>query len=372
MQRVRNILNHFSRHKVAKRTMSSLSTEKNGVRIEQINNNYLVTLCRPKALNALNMPMLEVLLPFYKNLATQNTPTVVVMKGEGGKAFCAGGDVRRLYDMKQEGASPHDICEFFRVEYELNQILGTLPQSVANICLLNGITMGGGVGLSVHGKYRIATENTMFAMPETALGFFPDVGGSHFLPRLPNPGTGMWLALSGARLKGNEVFHAGVGTNYVNIELLENLEKELLHLEDPQSVPELLSKFHAESNVGTSKLPFNEIKTHFCHAEVENMVASLKSSEWGQKQLTLIEKMSPLALKITNRQMQEGAKLSFRGCFQMELDMAAESMAGKEFYEGVRSVLVDKDRNPSWNPKTLAEVSSESVAAYFPNVSNYN
>jgi len=344
------------------------SAENCGVKIEQINNNYLVTLSRPKALNALNMSMLGVLLPFYKNLASSTSPAVVVMKGEGGKAFCAGGDVRRLYDMRQEGAAVNDICEFFRVEYELNQLLGSLPNSISNVCLLNGITMGGGVGLSVHGKYRVATENTMFAMPETALGFFPDVGGSHFLPRLPKAGTGMWLALTGARLKGTEVFHAGVGTHYVDILMMDVLEKELLNLSNPQTVPDLLSKFHAGSNSGNSELPFDEIKTHFCQPDVEQIAASLKNTDWGQKQLKLLVKMSPLALKVVYRQMHEGAKLSFKECFQMEIDMAAEAMAGDEFYEGVRSVLVDKDRNPSWNPKTLEEVSSESVDAYFRNL----
>jgi len=378
MQRVHKVINHLSAQRnmaastsSVKRAFSSLVSPDSGVVIEKRNNNYLVTLNRPKALNALNTSMIEALTPFYRSVIENGEPSVIVMKGEGGKAFCSGGDVRNLYDMRQEGHSVHDILQFFRIEYELNQIIGTLPDHVTQISLLNGITMGGGVGLSVHGEYRVATENTMFAMPETALGFFPDVGGSYFLPRLPLPGVGMWLALTGARLKSCEVYHSGVATHYVQAEKFLDLENALLDITDDRQIALVLHNFHEASKQEDSKIPCEEVEEHFHNKTPEEIRDSLALSPWGQKQLGLLSKMSPLAVKVTHRQINEGLKLSFPTVFEMELDMCHEFMSGTEFYEGVRSVLVDKDRNPNWKHKTLEEVSQEEVAAYFPRMREF-
>jgi len=372
LKRLRHIMNHVSSKEQVRRCSAvGVSNPESGVRIEKVNNNYLITLSRPKALNALNASMIEELTPFYKSVLKQNNPSIIIMRGEGGKAFCAGGDVRSLYDMKQEGRSVEDLLEFFKIEYELNQIIGTLPNHIQQVSLLNGITMGGGVGLSVHGSYRVAMENTMFAMPETALGFFCDVGGSYFLPRLPLPGVGMWLALSGARLKGADIYHTGIATHYTNLEKLEELQSHLLSLEDPRSIPALLQDFLIASNVQPWAQPSDLIERHFTLSNVEDIVKSCEETEWGQAQLKLLSRMSPTALKVVHRQLVEGARLNFANCFRMEIDMAREFMAGSEFFEGVRSVLVDKDRNPQWSPSTLANVENEAVDQYFTNVKKY-
>eukprot|EP00494_Astrolonche_serrata_P025331 UN25592 len=260
MLRLQTVLKHLTPKKSYSLRAMTSSVSNSGINIDSHGNNYLITLNRPKALNALNLDMINVLTPFFKKVSESKEKTVVVMKGEGGKAFCAGGDVRSLYDMRQEGKSVKDIVHFFKEEYALNQILGTLPENVQHVCLMNGITMGGGVGLSCHGRYRVATDNTMFAMPETALGFFCDVGGGYFLPRLPSPGMGMWLALTGSRLKGEEVYHAGVATHYANAEKLATLEKDLLALDDSSKVPQLLSNYKSNS---VTQLPLKSIKQHF-------------------------------------------------------------------------------------------------------------
>eukprot|EP00483_Globobulimina_turgida_P009511 UN09530 len=169
--------------------------------------------------------MINILTPFYEKIVAEKKQCTVIMRGTGGKAFCAGGDVRKLYDLGIAGAEIAEITEFFKLEYILDNLLGTLPDYVHNVCLLNGITMGGGVGISVHGKYRVATNNTLFAMPETGIGFYTDVGGSYFLPRLVPNGLGLFLALNGYRLKGCDVLHAGIATHYIdetNIDPLVN------------------------------------------------------------------------------------------------------------------------------------------------------
>ena len=191
MQRLRRLTNHVmanpsskglshqsmlssQSHKLS--TQSSMNDEKErSVLIEEYSGNYLVTLNRTKALNSLNTDMIHILTPFYEKLVADRKQCTVVMRGAGDKAFCAGGDVRKIYDLGKSGAKMEEIMEFFKLEYILDNLLGTLPEYVHNVCLLNGITMGGGVGLSVHGRYRVANERTLFAMPETGIGFYTDV-----------------------------------------------------------------------------------------------------------------------------------------------------------------------------------------------------
>eukprot|EP01084_Bolivina_argentea_P313436 542793_1 len=223
------------------------SKSEKSVLIEEISGNYLVTLNRPAALNALNIEMINTLTSFYESLVTQRRQCTVVMRGAGDKAFRAGGDVRKLYDLGISGAEIEEITEFFKLEYILDNLLGTLPDYVHNVCILNGITMGGGVGVSVHGKYRIATNNTTFAMPETGIGFYTDVGGSYFLPRLVPNGLGLFLALNGYRLKGCDVLHAGIATHFVEKESIDALISDLLSntstYKPGVSAPSVLSKY---------------------------------------------------------------------------------------------------------------------------------
>jgi len=339
------------------------------VTIEERGKNVLITLNRPSALNALNLTMIRELTPLYKKIHAEGTERVIVMKGAGEKAFCAGGDVRSLYDQKLEGKSPKQLCSFFEEEYELNQLIGTLPANVSHICLLNGITMGGGVGLSVHGRFRVACEKTLFAMPETALGFFPDVGGSHFLSRLRFPGLGMYLALTGARLKGGATVAGGISTHFCESKDLPTLEAKLLASKSQDEAHGILAETCTTTpeDDGGLKALKPQISHHFTRHTIEKIITSLLTvnGPWEKETLKTLAKMSPTALKVTHRQIEEGAKKSFVDCFKMELSMAEEFMSQPDFFEGVRSILVDKDRNPTWSPPTVKGVTRESVDAYF-------
>ena len=378
----KNILNKqlLSSQKQMLSSQSSLNEEKEdkSVLIEEISGNYLVTLNRTKALNSLNIDMINILTPFYEKLVSQKKQTTVVMLGAGEKAFCAGGDVRKLYDLGIGGAKIEDITEFFKLEYILDNLLGTLPDYVNNVCLLNGITMGGGVGISVHGKYRVATNNTLFAMPETGIGFYTDVGGSYFLPRLVPKGLGLFLALNGHRLKGCDVLHAGIATHYIDQTNIDNLIKDLLNntneYKNGISTPSILSKYA----IHPSKLPEFTLKNDLDTIEkifdfnnsksIEDIIYGLEAlnDDFASNTLKQLLSVSPTSLKVVYRALKEGRNRNLRECLDMEFDIVTEFMRQHDFYEGIRAQLVDKDRNPTWNPKSVADV--KSIDNYFPNI----
>ena len=208
------------------------------------NNKGVITLNRPKSLNALNLPMINEMYPVLKKWSQENLDMVII-EGAGTKAFCAGGDVVAVTSAPQEIRGTEKQTEFFKKEYQLNHLIGTL--SIPYVALIDGITMGGGVGLSVHGKYRVATEHTLFAMPETGIGLFPDVGGSFFMPKLKG-GLGMYLALTGYRLKGADCVHAGIATHICKQQEIENLKNDLLNLENNEenNITAVLNKYDSE------------------------------------------------------------------------------------------------------------------------------
>lgn len=300
------------------------------------------------------------------------------MTGAGDKAFCAGGDIRAV---TEAGKTGHSLAQdFFREEYWLDYTICTLPKP--HIAIIDGITMGGGVGLSVHGSFRVATEHTVFAMPETFIGLFPDVGGSYFLPRLPGS-LGMFLALTGYRLKGRDVYHAGIASHFIarqNIpqlrEELSKLSHQILNLDLPdrlQSVKRILDSFHQESTDVDPK-PFSlephwkNIDLCFSQKSVEDILKALGEvgSDWSAKQLEILSKMSPTSLCITHRELVEGEGMKdLADCLVMEYRMSQGCMAGHDFYEGVRAVLVDRDNCPKWNPATLEEVGDEIMMRHF-------
>ncbi|KAK5921326.1 hypothetical protein CgunFtcFv8_025041 [Champsocephalus gunnari] len=340
-----------------------------GVLLEKVGCAGVITLNRPKALNALNMPMVQHIYPQLKKWESDNETDIVIIRGAGGKAFCAGGDIRAVTEAGKVGDPLAE--DFFREEYTLNHAIGTCRKPY--IALIGGITMGGGVGLSVHGRFRVATEKTLFAMPETAIGLFPDVGGGYFLPRLQGQ-LGLFLALTGFRLKGRDVQRAGVATHFVESEKILELEKELVDLKSPsaEDVSRVLDSYQNQSALGADK-PFvleqhmSDIDRLFSSSSVEGIVQNLKAdgSEFANTQAKMLSRMSPTSLKITYRQLQAGAALSLQDVLVMEYRLSQACMRGCDFYEGVRSVLIDKDQNPKWNPSTLEEVSEESVEQCF-------
>ncbi|XP_074728805.1 3-hydroxyisobutyryl-CoA hydrolase, mitochondrial isoform X1 [Strix uralensis] len=364
--RLQVILQHLKMSKNADSTADVLLEKRGGAGI--------ITLNRPKALNALSFPMIQQIYPQIKTWEQDPETFLIIIKGTGGKAFCAGGDIIAISDAGKVG--DRLTQDFFREEYILNNAIGTCKKPY--VALIDGITMGGGVGLSVHGHFRVATERTLFAMPETAIGLFPDVGGGYFLPRLSGK-IGYFLALTGFRLKGRDVLKAGVATHFVESEKLPALEKDLIALKSPstENIADLLNSYHVKSKVDQEKEfvldeHMEKINSLFSANSMEEIVKKLKQdgSPFAIKQLETINKMSPTSLKMTLRQLKEGASMSLQEVLTMEYRLTQACMRGHDFYEGVRAVLIDKDQSPRWKPAALEEVSDEFVDDCFKPLGN--
>ena len=228
--------------------------------------------------------------------------------------------------------------------------------------------MGGGCGLSVHGDYRVATERTTYAMPETGIGLFPDVGGSYFMPRCPGE-TGMYSALTGDRLKSADAVHLGIATHYTPSEKLDDLLATLAgaNLSESGKIESILADFNEDAGTSDVKLLQGQIDVAFREDSVEAILEMLRlnGSNWATKSLNTLMTKSPSSVKVTYRQMREGAKLDFDDCMRMEYRIVTEVMAGHDFYEGVRAVIVDKDNEPKWTPSTFDAVSDADVNKYF-------
>ena len=323
----------------------------------------LVTLNRPQALNALTMPMCAPLLPQLKSWRADPSIKMALITGAGSKAFCAGGDVIGLYKDHIAGG---DLAErFWRVEYRCNALIKHFAKPY--VALLDGIVMGGGVGVSVHGSHRVATEKTLFAMPETGIGLFPDVGGSFFLSRLPGA-VGLFLGLTGQRLGPADVVALGIAQDFVPQARLADLEAALAASGGSFDDVSRVIAAHGESP-GVSPLAEHRaaIERHFNCNSVEDIFRSLESDAgpWAGALLTALNKCSPTALKLTFAQITRGRGLSFDDCMRQEWRMAKRIAQGHDFFEGVRARLVDKDHAPRWQPATLAEVSAADIDAYF-------
>eukprot|EP01127_Copromyxa_protea_P014054 TRINITY_DN3867_c0_g1_i1.p1 TRINITY_DN3867_c0_g1~~TRINITY_DN3867_c0_g1_i1.p1 ORF type:complete len:393 (+),score=84.22 TRINITY_DN3867_c0_g1_i1:147-1181(+) len=325
-----------------------------------------VTLNRPKALNSLTHEMVQILTPLYRQWETDDSVANIVVRGQG-RAFCAGGDIVQIFESGKAGTS---MCkDFFREEYILNHLIGTLQ--TPHVAIISGITMGGGVGLSVHGQFRVATDTTLFAMPETGIGFFPDVGGSYFLPRLEGS-LGMYLGLTGQKLKGQHVAAAGIATHYIPNERIGDLENELSAItkKDVSAVEEVLNKFVVTPSWGDSdiKASMDLINKAFSQKSVEEIIEVLRgqpNNAFAQKTLETLNKMSPTSLKVSHKLLTLGKKLTFEECFELEYNVSQRFMKGTDFYEGVGELLVTKTNNPHWNPPTLAEVQDADIDLYF-------
>jgi enoyl-CoA hydratase len=324
----------------------------------------VATFTRPQALNALTFAMIRAYAPTLAEWAKDPSVRQIVQIGAGGKAFCAGGDVRAVWEAglaaKRGGKADPLTRDFFFEEYRLNRRLARFPKPV--VSLIDGICMGGGVGLSVHGRYRVVTEKTLFAMPETAIGLFPDVGGAYFLPRLPGR-LGVFLGLTGERLKAADLLHLGIATHYVESAKLADLATALAS----EAAEAVLLRFHSDPGQAPIRAHAAQIDACFAPSTVEGILASLDSdgSEWAAKLAARMRKMSPTSLKISLAQLAKGPSLSIEDALRMEFRMVMRCMAADDFYEGIRAVLIDKDHAPKWAPATLGEVSDAAVARYF-------
>ncbi len=340
----------------------SSSSAINEIEFKKINNIGCILLNRPKQLNALNLPMVIEMKKKIEQCENDKDIKVILVKGAGDVAYCAGGDVKSIRDLCLKG-DHKTAMDFFGQEYQLNYKIANCKKPY--IALINGITMGGGVGVSVHGRYRIATEKTLFAMPETAIGFFADVGGSYFLSRLRDK-IGIYLVLTGNRLKGQDVKLTGIATHFVNSNNLASLENALYETNNLNlpKLEEILNKFNENL---TTQFDTTKILRNFNESSLEAIIGNLEkeNSDWSKQQLKLINKMSPTSLKVAIKQLELGAKMSLRECLQMEYQLCLRFTKANDFSEGVRALLVDKGDKPKWKPATYQEVSKEIVDWYF-------
>ena len=312
----------------------------------------LVTLNKPESLNALTYGMVTALDAQLDIWAGDDSISAVAIRGAGEKAFAAGGDIRWLYENGRGGKTGEKNFRFFADEYRLNRRIKRYPKPYIGI--MDGIVMGGGVGVSIHGSTRIATERTMFAMPETGIGLFPDVGATYFLPRLPGE-LGMWLGLTGARLKGADAVRAGICDTYVQSEVLEKVLDDLARGGGFSAVP------------ADPPDMMDDVNTSFGEGSVEAVLSSLEAqgADWAAKQAKTIGSKSPTSTRIAFRQIREGAGLDFEDCMRLEYRLARYCMTHPDFYEGVRAVILDKDNAPQWSPATLQEATDDFIAEAF-------
>lgn len=320
----------------------------------------VVTLNRPKALNAVTRGMVAALHTQLIEWADDPAIERVVIKAAGEKAFSAGGDVRQLYDWGQVGDPA--IRDFYREEYRLNTYIKRYPKPY--VALIDGIVMGGGVGVSFHGSQRVGGSKLMFAMPETGIGLFPDVGGTYFLPRLPHK-IGTWLALTGARLGQADALWCGLTTHALASEDFAKAEDALATTGDSGA---LLAPLAVEPQAASLPALAPVIERCFAGDTVEAILTALDADsgdEWAAKQAAIIRTKSPTSLKVTLRQMQEGAKADFEDCMKIEFRIVSRVIEGHEFFEGVRAIIIDKDNAPKWQPADLSGVSDTDVDAYF-------
>jgi enoyl-CoA hydratase len=319
----------------------------------------VIILNRPKALNALTQDMCLRMKAQLEDWAKDSNIKAVVIRGQGERAFCAGGDIRALYESGKAG-TPYAL-DFYRDEYRIDAAIKHFPKPY--VALIHGIVMGGGVGVSVHGSHRVAAESAVFAMPETGIGLFPDVGGSYFLPRCPGQ-VGMYLALTGARLKTTDCLYAGVATHFVPQAKWETLLERLASGTAPDPALEGLADDVPDTFLETHRKTIDSI---FALESVEAILAALdaEGTDWAGETATTLRSKSPTSLKVTFRQIREGARLEFDDCMRMEYRMVNRIVAGHDFYEGVRAAIIDKDGAPKWQPADLAGVGESDVDAYF-------
>ncbi|KAJ3370617.1 hypothetical protein GGF31_003931 [Allomyces arbusculus] len=323
----------------------------------------IFTLNRPASFNALNVEMIRTMTPQLMAWEASDMCNVIILKSDHPKAFCAGGDVKTLVDKIKDG-KPGEAAVFMKEEYQLNHYIGTTPKPF--VALIDGITMGGGVGISVHAPFRVATEKTIFAMPETAIGLFPDVGGTFFLPRLDGE-LGTYLALTGDRLLGSDVVTARIGTHYVPSERIPALTDRLCELEvsDWGVVNAAIEEF-AEAPQPSAALQANRpiIDACFKYDTIEEIMAALEAhkSEFAKKTLATLQAMSPLSLHLTLRQVRKGKTLDIASAFQFEWTLVNNIMRHPDFVEGVTAKLFTKPPvQPQWKSGELSKAEMDAL-----------
>ncbi len=316
-----------------------------------------LTLNRPRVLNALTEDMCEAVCGALRAWRQDPAVELVLIDHAGERGFCAGGDIRVVAERGQSDAG--EARRFFATEYRMNELLFRYPKPV--VAVMDGITMGGGVGISMPASHRIATERTLWAMPEADIGLFPDVGGGWYLPRLPGE-SGAWLALTGARLKAADCCALGIATGYVPSARIEDLKRSLT------SGRLDLAAFEADPGPSPLAERRSAIDGMFAHNTMERIIDALAQdgSDWAMAQRDLLVRKCPTTLKVALRLIREGAgRPSFAEEMQVEYGLAVRMTRRHDFIEGVRAVLVDKDNAPRWSPAGLAGVTDDLLDEIF-------
>lgn len=325
-----------------------------------------IRLNRPKAINSLTLDMVRIISAALDDFEFDPQIAAVLITGEGERGFCAGGDIRALYDSGRAGTAL--ALTFWREEYVLDARIKNFPKPY--VAVMDGITMGGGVGVSAHGSHRIVTERTRLAMPETGIGFFPDVGGTWLLAHSPGE-IGTYLALTGERINASDAIHARLADAFVPRSALAGVVASLETL-PAEAASDHINAILARFSERISPAPIQENRAEIDHAfagdRMERIIAALASSgtEFGNKtQATLLAK-SPTSLKIALRLIRRAKEsTSLEECLDREFTAVHKVITGHDFYEGVRAAVIDKDNKPVWSPARLDQVSDSDIEAYF-------
>ncbi|MDO9417818.1 enoyl-CoA hydratase/isomerase family protein [Pararhizobium sp.] len=333
--------------------------------LDRIGAAAVIRLNRPQALNSITLDMVRSIAGALEQYASATDVACVVLTGEGSRGLCAGGDVRRIHD--QGRAGDPDAAQFWREEFPLNRRLGSYEKPL--VALMDGIVMGGGVGLSAHGRYRVVTERTRLAMPETSIGYFPDVGMTWLLPRAPGE-TGAWLGLTGSEIGAADAIHAGLADVCISSSRLPEFVQALGTVPPENAyvaVDALMSEFSTVPAAGILAANRDLIDRTFGFDDIDAIIWALQTdgSSFARDTLAVLHKRSPTSLKLTLKLLRLGRESADLGaCLEREFAAACEVLHGHDFYEGVRAALIDKDRNPRWNPATLAEVTDADILRY--------
>ncbi len=322
-----------------------------------------IHLNRPTALNALTAPMAYKMKDQLDAWAQDDSIKAVIVDAEGDRAFCAGGDIRDLYENGKKDPKPGQ--NFWREEYKLNALIHNYPKPY--IAYMNGIVMGGGVGISSHGSHRIVTENTMLAMPETGIGFLPDVGGTYILSRSPGS-TGLYLGMAGARMNGADAIFAGFADHYIPSDKLPSLSELLI---DGANVDTAIAVLSAEAPDGTLANLQTDITEGFSGATTLECVQKITAmaeagSVWAAKTLKLLRRHSPIAISAAFTAISQARSFdTIEQCLNVEYRFAHRALLGTEFYEGVKAIIIDKNHTPQWQPPTLEGVTTDQLDTLF-------
>lgn len=325
----------------------------------------IIRLNRPRALNSIDLDMVRAIADALDGYADLPEVACVVLTGEGDRGLCAGGDVRVIHDLGKAGDP--EVSRFWREEFPLNHRIAHYPKPY--VALMDGITMGGGVGLSAHGRHRVVTERTRLAMPETGIGYFPDVGATWLLPRAPGE-AGTWLGLTGSEIGAADAIHAGLADYSVASEDLGALVMALGRLSPGDGDAAVAAKIRGFSRPAEGGMLAKNralIDRTFRFDEVGDILAALEAetSEFAARTRETLLRRSPTSLKLTLRLLRLGrGSSSLMECLEREFAAATAVLRGHDFYEGVRAALIDKDRNPKWCPATLDAVGAADVERY--------